>query len=78
MSKKQQKPPQKVKAKSSPKKASTSKELSDDQLERVSGGAVGDMFLKLDGIKGESTSTSQKLDVAVSALPAVQKTYKLF
>jgi hypothetical protein len=76
MSKKQQKPPQKVTAKPSPKKASTSQELSDDQLERVSGGATGDMFLKLDGIKGESNSL--KLDVSASTLPAVQKTYKLF
>lgn len=72
MSKKQQKPPQKVKAKSAPKKES--KELTDDQLDRVSGGAGSDFFLKLDGIKGESMS--QKLDVSIDALPAVQKTYK--
>jgi bacteriocin-like protein len=30
------------------------KELSEEDLKKVSGGATGDVFLKLDGIEGES------------------------
>lgn len=63
--KKSQKPkPSKSKPKAS-KKPLKAKELSDEDLDRVSGGAAVDYLLQIDGIKGE-TQSSQKLVPAVS------------
>jgi hypothetical protein len=74
--KKSQKPTKsKPKAAKPPKPAPKVKELSEDDLDRVSGGVGADYFLKLDGIKGES----QKLVPAVSVgnVSATQGTVKL-
>jgi type VI protein secretion system component Hcp len=77
MSKKQKPAADKSKGKSTPKKAADGQELSDDQLERVSGGSGVDMFLKLDGIKGEST-TDKHLDEITTSTVSVQKVIKFF
>jgi bacteriocin-like protein len=73
--KKSQKP-SKSKPKAS-KKPVPAKELSENDLDRVSGGAGVDYFLKLDGIKGES---SEKLVPAVSVgnIGPAQNTIKWF
>ena len=53
------KEPKKVNPKGkTPEKSPSSKELSEDQLEQVAGGARLDAFLEIDGIKGEVTSTN--------------------
>jgi hypothetical protein len=41
-------------------------ELSEGELDKVSGGAV-DTFLKLDGIKGESQDDSHKSSIEISS-----------
>ena len=51
------KEPKKAKPKAA--KGPEKSELSEDQLEQVAGGASVDMFLKLDGIKGESIDQKQ-------------------
>lgn len=40
-------------------------ELSDDQLDSVAGGAAVDYFIKLDGIKGESSPTGHKDQIEI-------------
>jgi bacteriocin-like protein len=52
----------KAKATSKAPTSKRGKELSEDQLEQVSGGAY-DTYLKIDGIQGESTAPQQQFKV---------------
>jgi hypothetical protein len=68
------KEPKKAKPKTKePSKPSPSKELSDDQLEQVAGGAY-DAFLKISGIQGETQYKEQKVFEAFTPInPLLQR-----
>jgi hypothetical protein len=60
----------KGKAKGKPGKKAPAKrgELRDDEVERAAGGGGADFFLKLEGIDGESTSSSPNVLSTYSVL----------
>jgi flagellar hook-length control protein FliK len=60
------KKPKKANAKDKPKRKASGKELSEEQLERVAGGAV-DTFAKLGDIKGESLDSKHKDEIELIA-----------
>jgi hypothetical protein len=64
------KAPKKDKLKTKSKgKAPASQELSEDQLEHVAGGAAVDIYLKYEGVSGETTTNKDVGTEFVAALP---------
>jgi hypothetical protein len=76
MSKKEPKAKPKSKGKTKDE-ASASTELSEDQLERVSGGA-SDIFAKLGDIKGESIDDKHKDQIEILSINAVKLPKRFF
>ena len=67
----------KPKAKAEAQKTSSSSELSEDQLERVAGGA-SDIFAKIGDIKGESQDLKYKEPLELVATTPFKLPFKRF
>jgi flagellar hook-length control protein FliK len=67
----------KANAKDKPKRKASGKELSEEQLERVAGGAV-DTFAKLGDIKGESLDSKHKEEIELTTTSPFKAPLKRF